>query len=83
MVYRPSKKGNTMNRDTMKGSARELKGKIKAKWGRLTDQDLTEVEGNMEALSGKLQKVYGRSREEADKEVREFRNSEERDSHKV
>ena len=59
----------------MQGSMKELKGKMKAKWGKLTDNDLTEIEGNMEMLSGKLQKAYGKTKEEVEKEVREFRKS--------
>lgn len=62
-----------MNKDTMQGKARELKGRIKQKWGELTDDEITEIEGNAEILAGKLQTRYGVTREEAERQVREFR----------
>lgn len=62
-----------MNKDTMQGKAREMKGKLKQKWGQLTDDELTEIEGNSEILAGKLQVRYGVTREEAERQVKEFR----------
>ena len=47
-----------------KGSWNELKGKVKQKWGELTDDDLTYAEGQEEELIGKLQKKTGQTREE-------------------
>ena len=44
-----------MNKDTIKGEWKQLSGKIKAKWGELTDDDLKQSEGNTEHLLGKLQ----------------------------
>lgn len=64
-----------MNKDTMQGNMKEIRGNIKAKWGKLTDNDLTEVEGNMEVLTGKVQKAYGKSKDEAEREVKEFRKT--------
>lgn len=61
-----------MNEDTLKGQWKQIKGKAKAAWGDLTDDELTRVEGNAEQLSGLIQERYGRSREDADREVREF-----------
>lgn len=48
----------------LKGSWNELKGKVKQKWGELTDDDLTYEEGQEEELIGKLQKKTGQTREE-------------------
>ncbi|HWV70574.1 MAG TPA: CsbD family protein [Pseudosphingobacterium sp.] len=48
----------------LKGSWNELKGKVKQKWGELTDDDLTYAEGQEEELIGKLQKKTGQTREE-------------------
>ena len=48
----------------LKGSWNELKGKVKQKWGELTDDDLTYAEGQEEELVGKLQKKTGQTREE-------------------
>jgi len=58
-----------MNEDTIKG----LAGKMKTKWGKLTDDDLTVAEGNSEYLAGKVQERYGVARDEADRQVRDFR----------
>lgn len=62
-----------MNRDIIQGKSHELKGKLKQKWGQLTDDELEEIEGNAEILAGKLQVRYGVTREEAEKQVRQFR----------
>ncbi len=61
-----------MNSDIVKGKWNELKGTVKQKWGDLTDDDLLEIEGNRERLVGKLQQRYGRSREDAETEARQF-----------
>jgi uncharacterized protein YjbJ (UPF0337 family) len=50
-----------------------VRGKIKAKWNKLTETDLNESEKNMEMLSCKIQKAYGRTKEVVDQEVSEFR----------
>jgi uncharacterized protein YjbJ (UPF0337 family) len=56
------------NTDVAQGQWTELKGKIKSKWAKFTDQDLQSVEGNFEELKGKLQQVYGYSKEKAEEE---------------
>jgi uncharacterized protein YjbJ (UPF0337 family) len=61
-----------MNDDKIKGNWKQLAGKVKAKWGKLTDDDLKIAEGNSEYLEGKIQERYGIAREEAKKQVREF-----------
>lgn len=61
-----------MNEDTMKGQWKQMKGKAKEVWGDLTDDELTQAEGNTERLSGLIQERYGRTREAADREVEEF-----------
>jgi uncharacterized protein YjbJ (UPF0337 family) len=66
------KEVKTMNADILKGKWKEIKGDIKVKWGKLTDDDLTEIEGNMEKFVGILQKRYGYSRDEAEREYNEF-----------
>ncbi|HTO82895.1 MAG TPA: CsbD family protein [Methylomirabilota bacterium] len=63
-----------MNQDQMAGKWKQVKGKLKEQWGKLTDDDLTTVEGNSEQLIGKVQERYGIAREEAERQVREFRN---------
>lgn len=61
-----------MNQDTISGQWKQVRGKIKAQWGKLTDDDLTIVEGNVEQLAGRLQERYGIARDEADRQVRAF-----------
>ena len=61
-----------MNEDTIKGQWKQLKGKAKEAWGDLTDDELTRVEGNADQLAGLVQERYGRSKEEATREVNDF-----------
>ena len=58
-----------MNWDTAKGDWKQFSGKIKEKWGKLTDDDLTTINGQREQLEGKLQERYGYAKEQAKKEV--------------
>jgi uncharacterized protein YjbJ (UPF0337 family) len=62
----------TMNEDKIKGQWKQLTGSLKAKWGKLTDDDMKVAEGNSEYLAGKLQERYGIAREEAEKQIKEF-----------
>ena len=64
-----------MNEDRIKGQWRQLNGKLKSRWGKLTDDDLQVADGNAEYLAGKLQERYGLARDEATKQVREFENN--------
>ena len=61
-----------MNEDIFKGKWKELKGSVKEKWGDLTDDDVTAVEGKTEKLVGILQKKYGYSRDKAQEEYNKF-----------
>jgi uncharacterized protein YjbJ (UPF0337 family) len=61
-----------MNIDELKGNWTQIKGKIRAKWGALTDDDLEHAEGNREVLAGKIQERYGKTKDEARKEVDRF-----------
>jgi len=61
-----------MNMDQLKGDWKQLKGKIKEKWGKLTDDDLTVVEGKRDQLAGILQQRYGYAKDQAEKELNEF-----------
>jgi uncharacterized protein YjbJ (UPF0337 family) len=64
-----------MNRDIAKGNFTQLKGKIKQQWGKLTDDEIDQMEGNAEILAGKLQERYGLSREDAERQAKDFRTS--------
>lgn len=59
-----------MNRDTIAGNWKQLVGKAKAEWGRLTDDDLTVIEGRRDQLVGRIQERYGLAREEVERRVR-------------
>ena len=62
-----------MNWDQIKGDWEQAKGSVKAQWGKLTDSDLTEIEGQRDKLVGKIQKAYGVGKEEAERQVDEFK----------
>jgi uncharacterized protein YjbJ (UPF0337 family) len=64
-----------INRDTLRGQWTQIKGEIKSKWGKLTDDELTRVEGDMEKLIGVLQTRYGYARGRAEQEVNDWFNS--------
>lgn len=68
-----------MNRDIIQGEWNQLKGKIKEKWGKLTDNDISEINGKREQFLGKLQKAYGFTREKAEKELVEWERNFERE----
>ncbi|MCH8569190.1 MAG: CsbD family protein [Balneolales bacterium] len=59
-----------MNKQELKGNWNVLKGKLKKKYGDLTDDDLTYVEGQEDELYGKLQKKMGKTREEVAAEIK-------------
>jgi uncharacterized protein YjbJ (UPF0337 family) len=64
-----------MNSDMLKGKWMQMKGSVRSKWGKLTDNDLTEIQGDTEKMIGKLQERYGYNREQAEKEMKEFMNA--------
>jgi uncharacterized protein YjbJ (UPF0337 family) len=61
-----------MNWDQIKGDWKQLSGKVKEKWGKLTDNDLTTIAGKRDQLAGILQQKYGYAKEQAEKELDEF-----------
>lgn len=61
-----------MNKDTIKGDWKQLSGKIKAKWGELTDDDIKQSEGNSEYLLGKLQEKYGLEKDKAKQNLKDM-----------
>jgi uncharacterized protein YjbJ (UPF0337 family) len=58
-----------MNDDILKGQWKQLRGKARQQWGKLTDDDLTTIRGDRDVLLGKIQERYGRTREEAMRDV--------------
>ncbi len=58
-----------MDKDQFEGKWHEYKGKIKEKWGKLTDDDFMEIRGKKEALVGKIQARYGYAKEKIEREL--------------
>jgi uncharacterized protein YjbJ (UPF0337 family) len=63
---------HTMNWDRVQGQWKQLKGKLKTKWGKLTDDDLDIIAGQKDQLIGKIQERYGLKKEEAQRQVEEW-----------
>ena len=61
-----------MNKLQFKGSWNEIKGKLKQKYGNLTDNDLAFAEGKEDELLGRLQKKLGKSKEEVQQMIEKF-----------
>jgi uncharacterized protein YjbJ (UPF0337 family) len=61
-----------MNTDILKGKWTQIKGDVKKAFGRLTDDDLIKMEGDLTHAAGVIQERYGITREEAEKRWNEF-----------
>ena len=61
-----------MNQDRIQGRWKQLKGKVKEQWGRLTDDDLDVIAGRRDQLLGRIQQRHGLAKAEAAKQVRDF-----------
>ncbi|WP_027817291.1 CsbD family protein [Paraburkholderia bannensis] len=61
-----------MNNDIAAGKWKQLIGKAKAAWGELTDDELTKVEGRADRIAGLIQERYGKTRDEAQQEVKRW-----------
>lgn len=61
-----------MNWDRIEGNWKQFQGKVKEKWGKLTDDDLTVVAGKRDQLAGMLQNRYGIAKDEVEREIDEF-----------
>ena len=64
-----------MNSDRLEGNWKQIKGKVKERWGRLTDDDLDVINGRKDQLIGVIQEQYGKSREDAEREVNTYFDS--------
>jgi len=67
-----------MNSDQMKGKWKQMKGSVKERWGKLTDDDLDVIDGQQEQLIGTIQERYGIAREAAQKQVDEWNKAADR-----
>jgi uncharacterized protein YjbJ (UPF0337 family) len=61
-----------MNWDRVEGNWRQFAGKVKEKWGKLTDDDLQVIDGQQDQLVGRIQERYGVAKEEAQKQVKNW-----------
>jgi uncharacterized protein YjbJ (UPF0337 family) len=61
-----------MNKDTLQGQWKQMSGDVKRQWGKFTDDDVTQIEGNFDKLVGKLQEHYGYQKERAEREINDF-----------
>jgi uncharacterized protein YjbJ (UPF0337 family) len=66
------RKGASMNWNRMEGNWKQFTGKVKAQWGKLTDDQITQINGHREQLVGKIQEAYGIGQDEADRQVKEW-----------
>jgi uncharacterized protein YjbJ (UPF0337 family) len=67
--------GTTVNWDRIEGNWKQFSGKVKEKWGKLTDDDLASVNGRREQLEGKIQERYGYGRDQVKKELDDWSNT--------
>lgn len=61
-----------MNTDILAGKWKQLRGSIQKNWGRITNDELDQVEGNTDRLLGLIQEKYGYARDEAERRLNEF-----------
>ena len=64
-----------MNQDRIQGRWKQLKGKVKEQWGKLTDDDFDVIAGRRDQLLGRIQQRHGLAREEADRQVGDWERS--------
>jgi uncharacterized protein YjbJ (UPF0337 family) len=58
-----------MNADVFKGQWKQLEGRARQQWGKLTDDDVSRVKGNAEILAGRIQERYGRTKDDVMNEI--------------
>ena len=58
-----------MDWNRIEGNWKQFTGKVKEQWGKLTDDDLTEINGKRDQLEGKIQQRYGYAKDQTQKEV--------------
>src|SRR5678815_4641427 len=64
----------TMNWDRIEGNWKQFTGKVKEKWGKLTDDEIAQIDGNREQLEGKIQARYGYAKDQVRKDVDDWLN---------
>jgi uncharacterized protein YjbJ (UPF0337 family) len=61
-----------MNQDEFEGKWKQLKGKIREKWGDLTDDEIDQIGGHKDQLIGKIQERYGYAKDQAEHQVEAY-----------
>ena len=61
-----------MDWNIVEGNWKQFKGKVKAQWGKLTDDHLDVIAGKREQLAGKIQEAYGITKDETEKQIKDF-----------
>ena len=64
-----------MNWDTIQGNWKQLTGRARQQWGKLTDDDLTQVAGHRDQLAGKIQERYGLAKDAAEEQLQAWEKS--------
>ena len=64
-----------MNWDQIEGNWKQLKGNIQQQWGKLTDDQLDVIAGKRGHLSGKIQEIYGITKDETEKQISDWQAS--------
>jgi uncharacterized protein YjbJ (UPF0337 family) len=64
-----------MNNDIVAGNWKQMKGKMKEQWGKLTDDDLNVAEGRRDQIVGKIQERYGIAKDEAERQLKAFEDN--------
>jgi uncharacterized protein YjbJ (UPF0337 family) len=68
-----------MNRDWLEGNWKQFKGRVRERWGRLTDDDLDVIAGRRDQLVGRIQELYGTSKTEIERDLDDLRRGESHD----
>jgi uncharacterized protein YjbJ (UPF0337 family) len=69
LAHSRTRRISAMDWNRVEGNWKEVKGKVKEKWAKLTDDDLTAINGQRDQLEGRLQKRYGYAKDQARKDV--------------
>jgi uncharacterized protein YjbJ (UPF0337 family) len=70
-----------MNRNILEGKWKQLRGEVRERWGELTNDDLDQIAGQSDKLAGVLQERYGYTQMEAERQIQEFLDEWEEDTH--
>lgn len=69
-MRRPNRLEGQMNTDILEGKWKQMRGRVKETWGKLTDDDLDRIDGGTDRLAGLLQEKYGYARDKAEAEIK-------------